>query len=225
MNIVILCLLHFFVASAQEDLPIISHSQIADGRQGLEKGFLSGYETAYGYTVSVGDVIAVNVPTGSAAQVTALSGSAYSSRVGVTATTGTSVGRSYFKFIFNGTYAATVSKMLLLGAADPTLYQAPGTLSGSEMKVIRIKLDGTNKRPVVWMECELINSREKANLSGVITISDYDMAMNAGEIYNPAHITRDIAIQRIREAKELFDLGLISGEEFEATKVKYAPYI
>lgn len=224
MNLFVLCL--FLVAFAQEDLPIVSHSQIADGRDGVEKGFLSGYETAYGYTVSVGDTIAVNVPTGSANQLAALSGSGYGSYAGVTGTTGTSVGQSYFKYIFNGTYAATVTKMLLSGASiDPLLYQAPGTLAGSEMKIIRIKLDGTKKRPVVWMECELVNSREKANFSGVITISDYDLAMRAGEIYNPAHITRDIAIQRIKEAKELLDLGLITQEQFDAEKAKYASHI
>lgn len=227
MKTIILTFLLFFssFSFAQEELPIISYSQIADGRQGIEKGFLSGYETPYGYTVKIGDIIAVNVPSGTAAQGTALSGSAYNSSAMVTATAGTSVGKTYFQHIYNGTYAATVAKLALAALADdydPLFYSAPGTLSGSEMKVIRIKLDGTKKRPVVWMECELVNSREKANLSGIITISDYDLAMRAEEIYNPDHVTRDIAIQRIKEAKDLLDLGLITQEEFDAEKLKYA---
>ena len=131
--------------------------------------------------------------------------------------------------IYNGTYKATIGKTILLALAgstyDPTLYMAPAKLSGADMRVQRIKLAGTKKRPVVWIECELVNSRDKANISGIITIADYDAATRLGEIYNPKHITREIAISRLREAKELFEMGIYSEAEFNKEKAKFAPFI
>ena len=49
-------------------LPTVSYAQIADGRSDdLPKGFIQTYETEFGYSVSVGDIVAVNIPTGQVA--------------------------------------------------------------------------------------------------------------------------------------------------------------
>lgn len=54
---------------------------------------------------------------------------------------------------------------------------------------------------------------------------DYDAAVETGEVINPNFISRDQAISKLREAKELKDLGIITEEDYEAQKEKYTPII
>jgi hypothetical protein len=219
------------VSLAGDDIAhdIVRHADIADGRpSSMDKGFIQTYETAFGYSVSVGDKIAVNVPGGLASTTVAVGGAGTNGTLGGGVGIGTTVASQYFQYIYNGTYAATVGKAMLAGAggtADPTLYMAPGSLAGAEMTIQRIKLAGTKKRPVIWMECELADAKDRANISGVITVADYDAAMRLGEIYNPNFITREIAIAKLREAKELLDMGVYTPEQFEEVKTKYGPYV
>ena len=59
----------------------------------------------------------------------------------------------------------------------------------------------------------------------MVTIADYDTAARSGEIYSAKHITREIAIAKLKEAKELLDMGLYTQAQFDATKEKYRPYV
>ncbi len=193
---------------------LVRHSDIADGRPSdLSKGFTGAYETEFGYTIAVGDLLEVSQPGGYA-----------SSTVVTSNNVATTVGSGYFQYLYNGTYAATVAKALT-GSADPRVYMAPANLSGAEIRVTKIKLAGTRRRPVVWMECDLVNARDKTNLSGTVTIADYDIAARSGEIYSAKHITREIAIAKLREAKELLEMGVYDQAQFEAVKEKYSPYV
>jgi hypothetical protein len=54
---------------------------------------------------------------------------------------------------------------------------------------------------------------------------DYDSAVETGEVLNPNFISREQAISKLREAKELFDLEIISQEDYEKQKQKYTPII
>ena len=200
------------------DHDVVRHSDIADVRPAsMKPGFVGSYEAAAGYTVAVGDIVAVNVPTGASSSATAVG----NKRI-------TAVKREFFQHVYNGTHAGTVGKMVMAGLAgevDPALYMAPATLSGAEMRVTRMKLAGPRKRSVVWMECELVNSRDKKNVTGILTIADYETAIRSGEVYNPNHITREIAIERLKEAKDLLDMGVYTQDQFEAEKEKYAKFL
>lgn len=62
--------------------------------------------------------------------------------------------------------------------------------------------------------------------SNLGTITDVLEAINTGEIINPnAAITRDQAIAKIKEAKDLLDLGLMSKEDFEKLKEELSKII
>ena len=208
---------------------VVRHSDIADGRPpSLKLGFIGSYETAYGYSVSIGDIIAVHMPGGSSSTSVMVATGVTDNNVAAVGGVATTIGHQYFNYIYNGTHAATVGKAVLVGLGgvnDPTMYMAPASLSGAEMQVIRIKLAGTKKRPIIWMECELVNARDKANFSGIITVADYDAAIRLNEIYNPNHITREIAMGKLREAKELLDMGVYSQDQFNEVKEKYTPYV
>lgn len=51
-------------------------------------------------------------------------------------------------------------------------------------------------------------------------------AMKNGEFINPnAAMTREQAIAKLKEQKDLLDLGMITKEQFEELKVKLTPII
>jgi hypothetical protein len=213
-------LLTLQVALAGDEIvhSVVKHADIAAGRpKEMEEGFVGSYVTPFGYTIAVGDPLVLGSPTGSAVRAVS---TGQSTAIGVQS--------GYYRFVYNGTYAATVSKAALgalAGSADPALLLAPASLQGAELKVARIKLAGTRKSPILWMECELANRKDKANMSGIVTIADFDLAARNGEVANPNQITRELAIQKIKEAKELLDAGVYTQEQFDATKAKYMPYI
>ena len=52
------------------------------------------------------------------------------------------------------------------------------------------------------------------------------MSIELGELINPrAPITRAEAIAKLKEAKDLMDLDMMTKEEFEALKKKFTPII
>jgi hypothetical protein len=58
------------------------------------------------------------------------------------------------------------------------------------------------------------------------TIIGLDMAISTGEVINPnAAISRETAIAKLKEAKDLLDLGLLSMGEYEILKEKLTPII
>ncbi len=55
---------------------------------------------------------------------------------------------------------------------------------------------------------------------------DYETALELGEILNPdGSLTRDQAISKLKEAKELLDLGVIASEEYNTLKKELTPLI
>ena len=47
----------------------------------------------------------------------------------------------------------------------------------------------------------------------------------SGEIVDPNVISREEAIKRLKEAKELLDMGVYTQEQFDAEKTKYMKFI
>ncbi len=59
-----------------------------------------------------------------------------------------------------------------------------------------------------------------------ITTFNLKSALESGELINPNHsMTRDEAIAKLKEQKELFDLGMINKEQFEKIKLELTPII
>ena len=58
------------------------------------------------------------------------------------------------------------------------------------------------------------------------TIMNVLDAVNTGEIINPnATMTRDQAIVKLKEQKDLLDLGMITKEQFDKIKLELTPII
>ncbi len=58
------------------------------------------------------------------------------------------------------------------------------------------------------------------------TILDIERALSSGEIINPnARLSREEAIKKLKESKDLMELGFLSKEEYEQLKEKLTPII
>jgi hypothetical protein len=58
------------------------------------------------------------------------------------------------------------------------------------------------------------------------TILDYEKAILLNEIINPNRpMTKEEAIKKLKEAKDLLDLGMITQGKFDSLKVKLSPII
>lgn len=69
-----------------------------------------------------------------------------------------------------------------------------------------------------------VNALDKKSIN--YTLSSIDQAVEIGEVINPKRpMTKDEAIAKLKQAKELLDLELMSKEDYEALKQKLAPII
>jgi hypothetical protein len=200
--------------AAAEDLvaPIVKFSELADGRpDAIEEGFIGAYEASAGYTVAIGDTLILGAASGTSAIGT---GTVYARGA---------VAKQFFQYVYNGTQAATVAKALLV--SDPSMYLAPSSISGVEVRVTAIKLAGSRKRPIIWMESEFVESAQKSNATGILTIWDFETAARTGEVTSPKNITSEMAIAKLKEAKELLDMGVYTQAQFDEAKARYAPFV
>ncbi len=93
-------------------------------------------------------------------------------------------------------------------------------LTGYKLKVRKLIVQKTNKKrkPIVWVDF-------KGWGLAPVYIS-YEQALEAGEVINPkANMTRQEAIDKLKEAKDLLDLELMTREQYDMLKEKLAPII
>ena len=93
------------------------------------------------------------------------------------------------------------------------------TLAGKSIVIDQLKTYGTKSQ----------GFKMYAQFKGyglVPVLIDYDTALETGEIKNPkAGTTKEQAINKLKEAKELLDLEVISETEYNAIKNKLTPII
>jgi hypothetical protein len=100
----------------------------------------------------------------------------------------------------------------------------PQSLQGSKVVVKEIKAShtsivGSRNSPLTyWLILDYG--------SGVATILNVQAALTNGEFINPnASMTRDQAIAKLKEQKDLLELGMISKEQFEKIKSELTPIV
>lgn len=115
---------------------------------------------------------------------------------------GNVVTTSAFNYLINGRVGLSV----MAG-----MQYLPGTYTNRKIKIKEIKKG--------WTIVDL-------NDNSVGTVLGITEAINTGEIINPkAAMTREQAIAKLKEAKDLVDLGMMSKEDFEKLKLELTPLI
>jgi len=143
----------------------------------------------------------------------------------------------YGKITGNGFYSAYVSKTGdIIHEGDTLVIGKPGGefgflniqqggqriavwMAGKKVKISQIKSYGTSKRGYT-----LFVQFKGFGLLPVFI--DYDNALQTGEIINPnGRMTREQAIAKLKESKELLDLQMMTQSKYDSLKNKLAPII
>ena len=181
---------------------------------------LMKYVAADGSELSLGDTLVIGVPSGSRTNTTAVGAG---NTVGVVSAS--SKTRSSFANVIMGRPGG-VGNILLSDGGTPN--NAPSEMQGevvliSEMRVIH---KGSKKKPLRLLVLLGEPNGRAFGINKYMSVTDYEKAVIAGEIKSiNAPMTRDEAIAKLKEAKELMELGLIDEADFKKMKLELGPII
>jgi hypothetical protein len=183
------------------------------------------YRTINDNIVKIGDTLILGNPTSEEFNTRAYSGSYGSkARGGVSQSRSTST--KTYEFVKMGRPAGFGSVMTAMSGeaeimADNSLKNT--TVVVSEMKAYH---RGSKNKPLyVIMVLGEINGRA-FGINKYLSVTDTELAVESGEILiKNRKMTRDEAISKLKEAKELMEIEMLSKEEFEKLKEELAPII
>jgi hypothetical protein len=133
-------------------------------------------------------------------------------------------GRRYsvFNLITIGTYADVVG--FSLAGGGPTYVQAAHTGAEVTVEYLAVLHKSLNRRSPLLVYA-FVRDEQYEILSGR-TILDLEKALAVGEVINPnAPMTRQEAIAKLKETKDLVELGLVSESEFSKLRDELTPII
>ena len=141
-------------------------------------------------------------------------------KVGDTLTVGASANK------ISNTYTTLMVGRFTMGGAmlsAPVYYSL--TIKDTKVVVDRLKVWRSTGRINVVADLKQLDVSSKAMYKYVGCVN-LEIAVTQGEIINPnAPMTRGQAIAKLTEAKGLFDLGMMSKEEYNAIRLEVTPII
>ena len=185
---------------------LISHNQLIDinvSKTLSTSKKYKRYETKNGSIISIGDTILIGKPFGDNTRYSA------------------SFGKEYKGF----TYIAEGTPLGGVFLSDDGMPLLPQKFQDSQVIVKQMNLYYSKAfkkskmllRMIVFDPNEMISNR---------TIYDFDRALETGEVINPkAPLSKEQAIKKLKEFKELMDLELITKEEYDEHKKELTPLI
>jgi len=98
---------------------------------------------------------------------------------------------------------------------------------GNKVIVEHIKVSHTKlKKKSPLLARAFVKNPQVMNLASGRTILDLEKAIKQGEVIDPnAPLTKEQAISKLKEYKDLLDLGMITQQDFEKMKVELSPII
>ena len=183
------------------------------------------YETVNKNVIKIGDTVVLGNTTSQE-----FSSKTYSGSYGNKARGGVSKSRSTtkktYEFIKMGRPAGFGSVMASLNGDAQSM--ASNSLKNSKAIVKEIKAyhRGSKKKPLyLVMVLGEMNGRA-FGINKFLSVMDTELAIESGEILlKNRKITREEAISKLREAKELLEIDMMSKEEFENLKKEFGPII
>ncbi len=179
------------------------------------------YTTQSGNSIKLGDTLILGKPTNQSS--TSFGGSyGNSGRVGSFSTTT----RKEFQFIQMGRPSGFGAVMGAMGESGTQM--AGIQFSGERVVVSEIKVyhQGSKKKPLnVVLVIGEINGRA-FGINKYLSAMDTENAIELGELLlKNRKMTREEAIAKLKESKDLLDLEMMSQEEYDALKKELAPII
>jgi len=179
------------------------------------------YTSANGAILEVGDTLIIGTPSGSITSTTVVDAG---NTVG--AAKARSRTRNSFTTIIMGRPAGVGSVINAMNGEAPE--NASANMQGELVVVSEMKVrhKGSKKKP---LELIILLGEPNGRAFGInkyMSVVDYEKSVLAGEI-KPlnAPMTREEAIAKLKESKDLLDLGLLKQEEYDKIKNELTPII
>ena len=179
------------------------------------------YTAANGTVLHVGDTLVLGIPTGSVTSSTAIGAG---DDVGIAKINSRT--KSSFSTIRMGRPAGFGN--VLNAMADEQNENASAAMQGENVLIAEMKVQhkGSRKKPLALVVLlGEINGRA-FGINKYMSIIDFEKAVLVGEIKSlNAPLTREEAIAKLKEAKDLLDLEVIGQDEYDQLKKELTPII
>ncbi|WP_299583774.1 hypothetical protein [uncultured Sunxiuqinia sp.] len=179
------------------------------------------YTAADGSVFELGDTLVIGVPSGS---ITSTTAAGAGNTVGVAKARSRT--RDSFTTIIMGRPAGVGSVLNAMAGEAPE--NASANMQGELVVIAEMKVShkGSRKKPLALTILLGEPNGRAFGINKYMSVVDYEKAVLAGEIRSlNAPITRDEAIAKLKEAKDLLDLGLMEEADYEKVKAELAPVI
>lgn len=188
------------------ELDSITFSQLSEINQSKDYRNiveLKNYQLSNGKWLSIGDTLIIGKPSNqnNLEQNVVINGST-----------------NNHSFVILGTFGAA-----LMG----TMMMANENMTGDEAIIIGFKMARISRKQPFEVAVAL-NKADGVRFMGVKKLAQayLEKAINSGELIDPnAPMTREQAIEKLKEAKDLMDIEMITQEEFEKLKKELEPII
>lgn len=214
--------------SAQEDISLLTYANTQDINffNTIKSGAqVKEYITTSKNSVKIGDTLILGSPTSGETSTRTYAG-AYGTNVRGGVAQSRSTSKKTFEFVKMGRPAGFGSIMTAMNGdaqimADNSLKNT--TVVVNEMKTYH---RGSKNKPLyVVMVLGEINGRA-FGINKYLSVMDTELAIESGEVLlKNRKMTREEAISKIKEAKELMEIDMMSKDKFEELKKELAPII
>lgn len=221
-------LLSVITVQAQENIDLLTYENTQDINffTNVKNGTpVKEYITITKNSVKVGDTLILGSPTSQEMNTKTYSGS-YGSRARGGISQSRSTSKKTYEFIQLGRPAGFGSVMSAMGGNAQNM--ADNSLKNTKVIVNEIKTyhRGSKNKPLyVVMILGEINGRA-FGINKYLSVMDTELGIESDEILlKNRKMTREEAIAKLKEAKELLEIDMMSKEEFEELKKNLAPII
>ena len=221
-------LLSIINVNAQEDINLLTYDNTQDINffNTIKNGAqVKEYITTSKNSVKIGDTLILGVPTSQETNTRTYAGS-YGSQLRGGVAQSRSTSKKTYEFIKMGRPAGFGSVMTAMNGDAQNM--ADNSLKNTTVVVNELKTyhRGSKSKPLyVVMVLGEINGKA-FGINKYLSVMDTELAIESGEILlKNRKMTRDEAIAKLKEAKELMEIDMMSKEEFEELKKELTPII
>lgn len=224
----VLALFSITSINAQKELDVLTYDNTQDinfFRNIKNNTKVQKYVTVSENIVKIGDTLILGNPTSQETNSRTVGGS-YGSRGRVGAAKTRSTTTKTYEFIKMGRPAGFGSIMTAMGGESQIM--ASNSFKNTKVIVNEMKAyhRGSKKKPLyIVMVLGEINGRA-FGVNKYLSVMDSELALESGEILlKNRKMTREEAIAKLKEAKELMEIEMMSKDEFDKLKKELAPII
>ena len=221
-------LLSIIKISAQEDITTLTYENTQDINyfNTIKNGSqVKEYITTSKNSVKVGDTLILGTPTSEETSTRTYAGS-YGNRARGGVAQSRSTNKKTYEFVQMGRPAGFGSIMTAMNGDAQNM--ADNSFKNTKVIVNEIKTyhRGSKNKPLyVVMVLGEINGRA-FGINKYLSVMDTELAIESGEILlKNRKMTREEAVAKLKEAKELMEIDMMSKEEFEKLKEELSPII